>query len=102
VECDGAPHGTPELPKIDAEFEEITEDEELTKKEKLKTKWPALEALVGDPKRLALIAADLVQHFEKRRAMANRFKDSKDSFRIVIVRDMWLTGFDAPCPILLL
>ncbi len=160
-----------ELPKLDAEFEEITEGEELTKKEKLKTKWAALEALVGDPKRLALIAADLVAHFEKRteamdgkamivcmsrricvdlynaliklrpdwasakdddlekekdtkclvkvimtgsaddgpewqphirnkekrRAMANRFKDSKDPFRIVIVRDMWLTGFDAPC-----
>ena len=160
-----------ELPKLDAEFEEITEGEELTKKEKLKTKWAALEALVGDPKRVALIAADLVAHFEKRteamdgkamvvcmsrricvdlydaliklrpdwasakdddaeaekgkacavkvimtgsaedgpewqphirnkekrRAMANRFKDSKDPFRIVIVRDMWLTGFDAPC-----
>jgi len=160
-----------ELPKLDAEFEEITEGEELTKKEKLKTKWAALEALVGDPKRLALIAADLVAHFEKRteamdgkamvvcmsrricvdlyvaliklrpdwasakdddveaekgkacvvkvimtgsaddgpewqphirnkekrRAMATRFKDSKDPFRIVIVRDMWLTGFDAPC-----
>ncbi|MBL9144140.1 MAG: type I restriction endonuclease subunit R, partial [Verrucomicrobiaceae bacterium] len=160
-----------ELPKLDAEFEEITEGEELTKKEKLKTKWAALEALVGDPKRIALIAADLVAHFEKRteamdgkamvvcmsrricvdlyealiklrpewasakdddteaekgkacvvkvimtgsaddgpewqphirnkekrRDMANRFKDSKDSFRIVIVRDMWLTGFDAPC-----
>jgi type I restriction enzyme R subunit len=55
-----------ELPKLDAEFEEITEGEELTKKEKLKTKWAALEALVGDPKRIALIAADLVTHFEKR------------------------------------
>ncbi len=83
-----------ELPKLDAEFEEITEGEELTKKESratwdaarqtersaarrvqkprggdcinLKTKWAALEALVGDPKRLALIAADLVAHFEKR------------------------------------
>jgi len=160
-----------ELPKLDAEFEEITEGEELTKKEKLKTKWAALEALVGDPKRVALIAADLVAHFEKRteamdgkamvvcmsrricvdlyealiklrpewdsakdddteaekgkacvvkvimtgsaddgpewqphirnkekrRKLANRFKDSKDPFRIVIVRDMWLTGFDAPC-----
>ncbi len=42
----------------DAEFEEITEGEELTKKEKLKTKWAAQEALVGDPKRIALIAAD--------------------------------------------
>ena len=38
-----------ELPKLDAEFQEITEGEELTKKEKLKTKWAALEALVGDP-----------------------------------------------------
>jgi len=160
-----------EMPKLDAEFEEITEGEELTKKEKLKTKWAALEALVGDPKRIALVAADMVAHFEKRveamegkamivcmsrriavdlynalidlrpdwasakdddaetekgkscvvkvvmtgsaddgpdwqphirskdkrRKLANRFKDSKDPFRIVIVRDMWLTGFDAPC-----
>ncbi|HQT29625.1 MAG TPA: type I restriction endonuclease subunit R [Thiobacillus sp.] len=147
-----------ELPKLDAEFEEITEGDELTKKEKLKTKWAALEALVGDPKRIALIAADLVAHFEKRveamdgkamivcmsrricvdlynalialrpdwsedtlkvvmtgsaddgpdwqkhignkkqrRDLANRFKDAKDPFKIVIVRDMWLTGFDAPC-----
>jgi type I restriction enzyme R subunit len=147
-----------ELPKLDAEFEEITEGEELTKKEKLKTKWAALEALVGDPKRIALIAADLVTHFEKRveamdgkamivcmsrricvdlfnaliklrpewdaetlkvvmtgsaedgpewqrhignktqrRDLATRFKNPKDPFKIVIVRDMWLTGFDAPC-----
>ena len=147
-----------ELPKLDAEFEEITEGEELTKKEKLKSKWAALEALVGDSKRIALIAADMVTHFEKRieamdgkamivcmsrricvdlfnaliklrpeweaetlkvvmtgsaedgpewqrhignkekrRKLANRFKDSKDPFKIVIVRDMWLTGFDAPC-----
>ena len=147
-----------ELPKLDAEFEEITEGEELTKKEKLKTKWAALEALVGDPKRIALVAADLIAHFEKRveamegkamivcmsrricvdlhnaliklrpkwaqealkvvmtgsaedgpewqkhirskdvrRKLANRFKDAKDPFKIVIVRDMWLTGFDAPC-----
>ena len=159
------------MPMIDAEFEEITEGEELTKKEKLKTKWAALEALVGDPKRIALIAADIVAHYErrleamdgkamivcmsrricvdlynalialrpdwastkdddaeaekdkacvvkvvmtgsaddgpawqphirskdKRRKLANRFKDAKDPFRIVIVRDMWLTGFDAPC-----
>ncbi len=159
------------LPEIDAEFDEITEGEEQTRKEKLKTKWAALEALVGDPKRIALIAADLVTHFEKRieamdgkamivcmsrricvdlydaliklrpawasakdddaeaekgrdcvvkvvmtgsaddgpawqphirnkdkrRKLANRFKDARDPFRIVIVRDMWLTGFDAPC-----
>jgi type I restriction enzyme R subunit len=160
-----------EMPKLDAEFEEITEGEELTRKEKLKTKWAALEALVGDPKRIALVAADIVAHFEKRleamdgkamvvcmsrricvdlynalvalrpewasakdddvesekgkacvvkvvmtgsaddgpewqphirskekrRKLANRFKDPKDPFRIVMVRDMWLTGFDAPC-----
>ena len=147
-----------ELPKIDAEFEEITEGEELMKKEKLKTKWAALEALVGDPKRIALIASDLVTHFEKRleamdgkamivcmsrriavelhnaliklrpeweaetlkvvmtgsaedgpewqkhignkqrrRELATQFKDPKSPFKIVIVRDMWLTGFDAPC-----
>jgi type I restriction enzyme R subunit len=159
-----------ELPKLDEEFEEITEGEELTRKEQLKTKWAALEAMVGNPKRIALIAADLVAHFEKRleamdgkamivcmsrriavdlyneiialrpewasaekddkeaekdrscvvkvvmtgsaadgpdwqqhirtkdtrRKLANRFKDAKDPFRIVIVRDMWLTGFDAP------
>ena len=159
------------LPKLDAEFDEITEAEEETSREKLKTKWAALEALVGDPKRVKLIAADLVTHFEKRleamdgkamvvcmsrricvefynelirlrpdwasgkdddaeaekgkkcvvkvvmtgsaddgpdwqphirnkdkrRKLATRFKDSKDPFRIVIVRDMWLTGFDAPC-----
>ena len=159
------------MPKIDAEFDEITEGEEQSRKDNLKTKWAALEALVGDPKRIALIAADFVAHFEKRweamdgkamvvcmsrricvdfyealvklrpewasakdddaeaekgrdcvvkvvmtgsaddgpdwqahirnkdkrRKLANRFKDSKDPFRIVIVRDMWLTGFDAPC-----
>ncbi|MCX7422081.1 MAG: hypothetical protein NT013_21425, partial [Planctomycetia bacterium] len=33
----------------------------------------------------------------RRKALATRFKDTKDPFRIVIVRDMWLTGFDAPC-----
>ena len=54
------------MPKRDAEFEEITEGEELTKKEKLKSKWAALEVLVGDPKRIALITADLVTHFDKR------------------------------------
>jgi type I restriction enzyme R subunit len=159
------------LPVIDEEFEEITEGEEEDRKRKLKSKWAALEAVVGDPKRISVIAEDLVKHFERRldamdgkamivcmsrricvemyeaiiklrpdwasakdddaeaeqkrncvvkvvmtgsaedgpawqahirnqerrRALANRFKDSRDPFRIVIVRDMWLTGFDAPC-----
>lgn len=160
-----------ELPRIDKEFDELTESEETDNKQKLKSKWAALEALVGDPKRIALIAADLVQHYGRRtealagkamvvcmsrricvdlydaiiklrpdwagamddnpdfehtktcvakivmtggaddgpdwqphirnkmrrRALATRFKDSADPFSIVIVRDMWLTGFDAPC-----
>ena len=152
-----------ELPKIDAEFEEITESEEQERKEKLKTKWAALEALVGDEKRIRLIAEDMVEHFERRleamdgkamivcmsrricvelydeivklrpkwhdkdddkgivkivmtgsaadplewqthirnkprrKELAKRFKNPKDPFKIVIVRDMWLTGFDAPC-----
>jgi len=33
----------------------------------------------------------------RRETLAKRFKDPKDPFKIVIVRDMWLTGFDAPC-----
>ena len=152
-----------ELPKVDAEFEEITEGEEIDRKEKLKTKWAALEALVGDPKRIELIARDLVEHYERRleamdgkamvvcmsrricvdlyneivklrpqwhneddeqgaikivmtgsasdnadwqkhirnkprrKELAARFKTPSDPFKIVIVRDMWLTGFDAPC-----
>ena len=55
-----------EKPKIDPEFEEVTEGEELEHKEKLKTKWAALEAVVGAEKRIELIADDLVEHFEKR------------------------------------
>ncbi|HEV2328797.1 MAG TPA: type I restriction endonuclease subunit R [Verrucomicrobiae bacterium] len=152
-----------ERPRIDPDFEIATEGEELTHKEKLKTKWAALEAIVGADKRIGLIAEDLVKHWEERlevmdgkamivcmsrricfelyeairklrpnwhhrdddkgvmkivmtgsasdplewqdhirnkkgrEAMAKKFKDDKNAFRIVIVRDMWLTGFDAPC-----
>ncbi len=32
----------------------------------------------------------------RREALAARFRDPRDPFQIVIVRDMWLTGFDAP------
>ena len=151
-----------ERPKIDPDFEEATEGEEVEKKEKLKSKWAQLEAVVGSDKRIKLVAGDLVDHFEKRletmegkamivcmsrricvelykaitvlqprwhdnddakgqiklvmtgsasdpvewqqhirnkprrEALANRFRDARDAFRIVIVRDMWLTGFDAP------
>lgn len=151
-----------EKPKIDPDFDEVTEGEELEKKEKLKTKWAALEAIVGTEKRVGLVAQDIVDHFEKRQEaidgkamivamsrricvdlynaiiklrpnwhseddkggvikivmtgnatdpldwqrhvrtkarredLAKRFKDAGDSFKIVIVRDMWLTGFDVP------
>lgn len=152
-----------ERPKLDPEFEEATEGEEVENKERLKTKWAQLEALVGTEKRMKLIAEDLVKHFEerleamdgkamivcmsrricvelykaisairsdwqydddssgmikivmtgsasdplewqghirnkqRREELAKRFKDPQDPFKIVIVRDMWLTGFDAPC-----
>ncbi len=151
-----------ERPTIDPEFEEVTEGEEVERKEQLKTRWAQLEALVGSDNRLALVARDLVDHFEnrlgamdgkamivcmsrriavelyrqivalrpewhgdgddegsikvvmtgsasdlvdwqphirnkpRREALAGRFRDPADPFRIVIVRDMWLTGFDAP------
>jgi len=151
-----------ERPKIDPEFEELTEGEEVERKEKLKTKWAQLEAIVGSENRVKIIARDLVAHFverlatmdgkamvvcmsrricvdlfrelvalrsewhdadddkgalkvvmtgsaadpadwqahirnkSRREALANRFRDASDPFRIVIVRDMWLTGFDAP------
>ncbi len=151
-----------EKPKIDPEFEEVTEGEEQEEKEKLKTKWAALEGIVGSEKRLNLVAGDIVQHFEERLAamdgkamvvcmsrriavdlynaivrlrpgwhatddrqgelkvimtgsaadphdwqqhirnktrreeLARRFKDPADPFRMAIVRDMWLTGFDVP------
>jgi|GEM_PF-2758445 len=57
-----------ERPHLDEDFEEATESEELSKKEKLKTKWAALEALVGAEKRINLIAKDLIEHFEERLA----------------------------------
>jgi type I restriction enzyme R subunit len=151
-----------ERPKIDPGFEEVTENEEVYKKEKLKSKWAQLEAVVGSKKRIGLIAMDIVKHFEqrqeamegkamivcmsrricvdlhneivtlkpewygkeddkglikvimtgsasdphgwqehvrtkpRRRELAERFKDPEDPFTIAIVRDMWLTGFDAP------
>ncbi len=149
-------------PTIDADFEVATEGEEVERKERLKSKWAQLEALVGSENRIKLIARDLVEHFEsrlatmdgkamvvvmsrriavelyqaivalrpewhhddddqgalkvimtgsasdplewqahirnkpRREALAQRFRDPADPFKIVIVRDMWLTGFDAP------
>jgi type I restriction enzyme, R subunit len=58
-----------ERPTIDSEFEELTEIEEMGKKEKLKSKWARLEAMVWTDKRLKLIALDIVTHFENRCAV---------------------------------
>ena len=151
-----------ERPRIDPDFEEATEGEEVTRKEKLKTKWAQLEAVVGTEKRLRLVAEDILGHFEsrlealdgkamvvcmsrricadlyrelvrlrpewhheedergrlkvvmtgsasdptgwqqhirskkRRERLAKRFRDPNDPLNVVIVRDMWLTGFDAP------
>jgi type I restriction enzyme R subunit len=54
-----------EKPKIDPEFEEATEGEEVERKEKLKSKWAQIEAIVGAEKRLKLIAQDIVEHVER-------------------------------------
>ncbi len=152
-----------EKPKIDPNFEDVTEGEEQSTKDKLKSKWAQLEAMVGTEKRLSLVAQDIVQHFENRLAalngkgmivamsrricvdlyeqivklrpnwhtdndgtgtikvvmtgsasdpenfqphvrnkkgrdaLAKRLRDPNDPLQLVIVRDMWLTGFDAPC-----
>ena len=55
-----------ERPKIDANFEEVTEGEETANKEKLKSKWARVEAVVGSKKRIKRIAKDIVKHFEGR------------------------------------
>src|SRR5690606_36696141 len=55
-----------ERPRIDPDFEEVTEREEVERKERLKSKWAQLEAVVGSPRRLQLVAADIVEHFERR------------------------------------
>ena len=55
-----------ERPQVQADFEEVTEDEEVDRTEKLKTKWAQLEAIVGTEQRLKLVARDIVEHFERR------------------------------------
>ena len=61
-----------EKPKIDAEIADLTEDEAASEQERLKRKWASVEALVGSDKRLALVAEDLVKHFEDRDGGARR------------------------------
>ena len=152
-----------DLPLIDDEVDELAEDEEEGAQSKLKSRWAALEKVVGAGPRVTSVAADLVAHFEERskaqtgkamvvamsrdicvhlydeivklrpdwhdadpekgaikvvmtgsasdkallrphiyngqvkKRLEKRFKDPADPLRLVIVRDMWLTGFDAPC-----
>jgi len=152
-----------DLPQLDEEVDELAEDEEESTQAKLKSRWAALEKVVGAEPRVEAVAADLVKHFEERNKAQNgkamvvamsrdicvhlydeitklrpdwhdadpekgavkivmtgsasdkallrphiysgqikkrlekRFKDPTDPLRLVIVRDMWLTGFDAPC-----
>lgn len=148
---------------LDQRVEEVTENDELTEKQKRFAKWASKEAVVGSVQRLKQVALDLVTHFEqrlsaadgkgmivcmsrricvelqneiiklkphwydaaddkgkikvimtgsasdpldwqehirnkpRRKAIGDRLKDPKDELKLVIVRDMWLTGFDAPC-----
>jgi type I restriction enzyme R subunit len=152
-----------ELSHLDDEVDELAEDEEESAQAKLKSRWAALEKVVGAVPRVASVAADLVAHFETRNSahpgkamvvamsreicvhlydeiiklrpqwhsddpeqgaikivmtgsasdkallrphiyssqvkkrLETRFKDPQDELKLVIVRDMWLTGFDAPC-----
>ena len=149
-------------PKIDPDCEEATEGEEVERRERLKTRWAQLEAVVGAENRVKQIAGDIVAHFEqrlealegkamvvcmsrricidlyreftrlrpdwhdeddgkgaakvvmtgsasdptewqphirnkaRREELAQRFRDPTDPLKVVLVRDMWLTGFDAP------
>ena len=151
-----------ERPNIDPDFEEVTEGEEVDRKERLKTKWAHMEAIMGTPNRLSLVAQDIVEHFDqrleamdgkamvvcmsrricvalydeirklrprwdadedgkgeikiimtgaasdppewqrhirnksRREALGKRFRNPEDPLCVAIVRDMWLTGFDAP------
>lgn len=151
------------LDALDDEVDELAEDEEEQTQARLKSKWAALEKVVGAQPRITSVAADLVAHFEERnkaqegkamvvsmsreicghlyneiiklrpewhsedpeqgaikvimtgsasdkallrphiysaqvkKRLEKRFKDPADPLNMVIVRDMWLTGFDAPC-----
>ena len=154
----------PLLPQVDERVDELfSEEDDIPAAERAKSRWAALEALVGAEPRLIEVAADLISHFEQRcrsqpgkamlvamsrdicarlydaivalrpdwhdddpkkgaikvvitatasdqeylqphhttkqqkKDLEKRFKDPADPLKVVIVRDMWLTGFDAPC-----
>lgn len=152
-----------EMFTLDEDVEELTEGEEDSEQVKLKSRWAALEKIVGAEPRINQVAADLVSHYEERckaqygkamivgmsrdicvhlydaivalrpewhsddptkgavkvvitgsasdkallrphvyaqqirKDLEKRFKNPEDTLRLVIVRDMWLTGFDVPC-----
>ncbi|MEO7839754.1 MAG: type I restriction endonuclease subunit R [Anaerolineales bacterium] len=147
---------------LDERVEEVTEDDELTERQRRFAKWTSVESVVGSEARIKQVAADLVDHFEKRlsaadgkgmivcmsrricvemykeiinlrpewhnseddkgaikvimtgsasdpldwqehirtkgrrKSIGDRLKDPKDSLKLLIVRDMFLTGFDVP------
>jgi len=154
----------PMLPQVDEQVDDLfSEEDDIPAAERAKSRWAALEALVGAEPRLQQVAADLVAHYEQRsrtqpgkaigvlmsrdicarlyaaivalrpdwhdddpskgaikvvmtasasdephlqphhtskqqkKDLEKRFKDPADPLKIVLVRDMWLTGFDAPC-----
>ena len=154
----------PLLPQLDKQVDDLFSDEDdIPAAERAKSRWAALEALVGAEPRLGQVAADLIAHYEQRsrtqpgkamvvvmsrdicarlydaivalrpdwhdedpkkgtikvvmtasasdesylqphhttkqqkKELEKRFKEPADPLKIVIVRDMWLTGFDAPC-----
>ncbi|MFO2976478.1 type I restriction endonuclease subunit R [Legionella pneumophila serogroup 3] len=152
-----------QIPRLDDDVDELAEDEEDSEQAKLKSRWAALEKVVGAEPRIKQVAADLINHFEERnkaqygkamivgmsrdicvhlyneiialrpewhsgdptkgaikvvmtgsasdkpllrphiyskqvrKDLEKRFKNPDDELRLVIVRDMWLTGFDVPC-----
>ncbi|MCW8450625.1 type I restriction endonuclease subunit R [Legionella quinlivanii] len=152
-----------QIPRLDDDIDELAEDEEDNEQAKLKSRWAALEKVVGAEPRIKQVAADLISHFEERnkaqygkamivgmsrdicvhlyneiialrpewhsddpaqgvvkvvmtgtpsdkallrphiyskqvrKDLEKRFKKPDDDLRLVIVRDMWLTGFDVPC-----
>ncbi len=151
-----------DIEALNDEVDEVIEDEETSVQEQTKSRWAALEKLVGAAPRVQQVAEDLIAHFENRistmpgkammvamsreicvdmynaivalkpqwhnadpskgaikvvmtgsasdkeklqphiynketkKLFEKRFKDVNDPLQLVIVRDMWLTGFDAP------
>lgn len=147
---------------LDQRVEEVTEDDELTDRQKRFAKWASKEAVVGSKDRLKQVATDIVNHFEarisaadgkgmivcmsrricvdlykeiikirpewhgaednegaikvimtgsasdpldwqehirtksRRKFIGDRLRDPKDPLKLIIVRDMFLTGYDAP------